>query len=86
MLEEKRTALVSIVAARGLIPDATMKRSGQEWLGGIPPHWLVERAKNLFTPRDERSNDGSEELLAVFHIAGVTRQSERDVYSCSRYI
>lgn len=80
LLEEKRAALISHVVIRGLDPDAPMKSSGQEWLGKIPAHWRVERAKNLFTVRDERSEDGSEELLTVSHITGVTARSEKDVY------
>lgn len=78
--EEKRAALISCVVTRGLDPNALLKPSGQEWLGEIPAHWRVERAKNLFTVRDERSEDGSEELLTVSHITGVTSRSEKDVY------
>jgi type I restriction enzyme S subunit len=80
LLEEKRAALISRVVTRGLDPDAPLKPSGQEWLGEIPAHWHVERAKNLFTVRDERSDDGTEELLTVSHITGVTSRSEKDVY------
>lgn len=80
LLEEKRAALISRVVTRGLDPKAPLKPSGQEWLGEIPPHWRVERAKNLFSVRDERSEDGSEELLTVSHITGVTSRSEKDVY------
>jgi type I restriction enzyme S subunit len=80
LLEEKRAALISRVVTRGLDPSAPLKPSGQEWLGEIPADWLVERAKNLFTVRDERSDDGSEELLTVSHITGVTSRSEKDVY------
>jgi type I restriction enzyme S subunit len=80
LLEEKRAALISRVVTRGLDPNAPLKPSGQEWLGEIPAHWRVERAKNLFTVRDERSDDGSEELLTVSHITGVTSRSEKDVY------
>jgi type I restriction enzyme S subunit len=80
LLEEKRAALISRVVTRGLDPNALLKPSGQEWLGEIPAHWRVERAKNLFMVRDERSEDGSEELLTVSHITGVTSRSEKDVY------
>lgn len=79
LLEEKRAALISRVVTRGLDTSAPLKPSGQEWLGEIPAHWLVERAKNLFTVRDERSEDGSEELLTVSHITGVTSRSDKDV-------
>ena len=80
LLEEKRAALISRVVIRGLDPNTPLKPSGQDWLGEIPAHWHVERAKNLFTVRDERSDDGSEELLTVSHITGVTSRSEKDVY------
>jgi type I restriction enzyme S subunit len=80
LLEEKRAALISRVVTRGLDSNAPLKPSGLEWLGEIPAHWRVERAKNLFTIRDERSDDGSEELLTVSHITGVTSRSEKDVY------
>lgn len=80
LLEEKRAALFSHVVTRGLDPEVPLKPSCQEWLGEIPAHWHVERAKNLFMVRDERSDDGSEELLTVSHITGVTSRSEKDVY------
>jgi len=79
LLEEKRAALISRAVTRGLDSNAPLKLSDQEWLGEIPAHWRVERAKNLFTVRDERSDDGSEELLTVSHITGVTSRSEKDV-------
>ena len=80
LLEEKRAALISRIVTRGLNPDAPLKDSGQEWLGMIPADWQVERAKSLFRVRDERSEDGAEELLTVSHITGVTSRSEKDVY------
>ncbi len=79
LLEEKRTTLITRVVTRGLDPNAQLKPSGQDWLGEIPAHWGVERAKNLFSVRDERSDDGSEELLTVSHITGVTSRTEKDV-------
>lgn len=80
LLDEKRSALISRVVTRGLDPNAPLKPSGQEWLGKIPAHWTIERAKNLFTIRDERSDDGLEELLTVSHLTGVTARSEKNVY------
>lgn len=49
-------------------------------MGEIPSHWNIERAKNLFAIRDERSDDGLEELLTVSHLTGVTARSEKNVY------
>lgn len=80
LLEEKRSALISRVVTRGLDANAPLKPSGLEWLGEIPAHWTIERAKNLFTIRDERSDDGLEELLTVSHLTGVTARSEKNVY------
>ena len=41
LLQEKRTALISHAVTKGLNPDAPMKDSGVEWLGGIPTGWNV---------------------------------------------
>jgi type I restriction enzyme S subunit len=55
------------------------KPSGVQWLGQIPRHWQIYRAKVLFRQIDERSTTGEEELLTVSHITGVTRRSEKNV-------
>jgi type I restriction enzyme S subunit len=79
LLQEKRSALISHVVTKGLDPDVKMKDSGVEWLGEIPEHWRVFRAKVVFHEVNERSITGEEELLTVSHITGVTRRSEKDV-------
>lgn len=56
-----------------------MKDSGVEWIGEIPEEWEVKRAKYMFFEVSERSEDGSEELLSVSHMTGVTPRSEKDV-------
>ncbi|PRP99655.1 restriction endonuclease subunit S [Enhygromyxa salina] len=48
-------------------------------LGTPPSNWQITRNRNLFHVIDERSIDGSEELLTVSHITGVTPRSEKDV-------
>ncbi len=80
LLEEKRATLISRAVTRGLNPKAPTKPSGLEWLGDIPKHWKIERGKNVFAVRDERSEDGNEELLTVSHITGVTSRAEKEVY------
>ena len=80
LLEEKREALISHAVTRGLDPNVAFKRSGLNWLGDIPQHWNIERAKNLFSVRDERSDSGDEELLSVSHITGVTSRADKQVY------
>lgn len=39
LLREKRTALITQAATKGLDPNVSMKTSGVEWLGEIPDHW-----------------------------------------------
>ena len=42
-LAEKRQALITRAAIKGLNSDAPMKPSGIDWLGDIPAHWRVKR-------------------------------------------
>jgi type I restriction enzyme S subunit len=54
LLKEKRQALISHAVTKGLNPDAPMKDSGVEWLGEVPEHWEVSRAKyvsRIFIPQ-----------------------------------
>ena len=79
LLSEKRRALITRAVTRGLDPKVPLRDSGVPWLGKIPVHWRTERAKWLFSERDERSNTGEEELLSVSHLTGITPRSEKDV-------
>ena len=79
LLAEKRRALVTRAVTRGLDPNVPMRDSGVPWLGEVPAHWEVERSRWLFAERDERSSTGTEELLTVSHLTGVTPRSEKDV-------
>ena len=62
-----------------LKPHAAYKHSGQDWLGSIPAHWGLLRAKRLFLEVDERSKTGKEELLSVSHLTGVTPRRLKNV-------
>jgi type I restriction enzyme S subunit len=53
------------------------KDSGVTWLGEIPSHWTIKRIKHLFAEINERSFDGSEDLLSVSQYTGVTNKTER---------
>lgn len=79
LLTEKRRSLIANAVTRGLNPDVTMRDSGIDWLGKIPSHWQTENTRWLFKEIDDRSEDGSEELLTVSHLTGVTKRSEKDV-------
>ena len=79
LLAEKRRAIITRAVTRGLDPRVPLRDSGVPWLGQILGHWKVKRARWLFRERDQRSEDGSEELLTVSHLTGVTPRSEKDV-------
>ena len=79
LLREKRAALMSHVVTKGLDTNFKMKDSGVEWLGEVPEHWSIGRAKLLFQEINDRSTTGDETLLTVSHISGVTRRSEKNV-------
>jgi type I restriction enzyme, S subunit len=74
---EKRRCYIAEVCLRGLDRSAPSKSSGIPTVGRVPRHWTVVRNKMLFREIDERSVDGTEELLTVSHITGVTRRSEK---------
>ena len=50
--------------------------SGLDWLGHLPAGWKTERAKLVFREINERSEDGSEQLLSVSEYYGVKPRSE----------
>lgn len=62
-----------------LKPYADYRDSGLDWLGSIPAHWGLLRAKRLFREVDERSKTGKEELLSVSHLTGVTPRRLKNV-------
>lgn len=77
ILSEKRRALISHAATKGLDPKVQMKDSGVEWLGQIPEHWQVERLKFRATVNDEVLEEDTppdHEILYV-DISGVDAES-----------
>jgi len=79
LLTEQKQVIIHRAVTRGLDPAVTLKPSGIPWLGDIPQHWEVLRAKYLYREVDERSNDGNEELLSVSHLTGVTPRSQKNI-------
>jgi type I restriction enzyme S subunit len=79
LLRERRQILIEDAVTRGLNPAAPMKDSGIYWVGQIPAHWDLKRAKFLFREINDRSEDGAEELLSVSHTTGVTSRSEKNI-------
>ena len=91
LLEEEKQAVINQAVTRGLDPSVPLKPSGVEWLGDVPEHWEIRRAKRLFTPRRElaRSNDVQ---LSATQAYGVIPQSEyeekvgRKIVKISRHL
>jgi type I restriction enzyme S subunit len=49
LLEEQKKAVVHQAVTRGLDPNVRLKPSGVEWLGDVPEHWEVSRARFVCT-------------------------------------
>ena len=79
LLGEQKQAIIHRSVTRGLDHTVPLKPSGVPWLGDIPQHWEVRRASYLFHEVDERSINGSEELLSVSHVTGVTPRSQKNI-------
>jgi type I restriction enzyme S subunit len=79
LLQEQKQAIIHRAVTRGLDPSVQLKDSGIPWLGEIPVHWEVRRAKYLFREIDDRSARGGEELLSVSHMTGVTPRSQKNI-------
>ncbi len=84
LLEEQKQALVH-EAVTGQIdvrtgkPYPAYKDCGVDWLREIPEHWSAPAAKRAFRESDDRSTTGTEELMSVSHMTGVTPRSEKNV-------
>ncbi|CAK0771414.1 type I restriction enzyme, S subunit [uncultured Gammaproteobacteria bacterium] len=49
LLEEQKRAIIHQAVTRGLDPSVRLKPSGVEWLGDVPEHWELRRAKQVCT-------------------------------------
>lgn len=88
LLNEQKQTIIHRAVTRGLDPSVPLKPSGIPWLGDIPQHWAVIRAKYLYREVDERSTHGDEELLSVSHLTGVTPRSQKNItmFKAASYI
>lgn len=79
LLREKRQAVISHAVTKGLNPDAPMKDSGVKWLGEVPEHWGVSKAKYLFDFITSGSRGWAgyyaDEGKLFFRIANLTRDT-----------
>lgn len=79
-LVEKRTALISHAVTKGLDSSVAMKDSGVAWLGKIPVHWAIDRAKWSVSSCQNgvwgAEPDGEDDLVCI-RVADFDRQSLR---------
>ncbi|MGO0675045.1 restriction endonuclease subunit S [Citrobacter werkmanii] len=77
LLKEKRQAVIRHAVTKGLNPDAPMKDSGVEWLGGLPSHWQALPTKRLFRLVAEPAEINNDyELLSVYTAIGVAPRKD----------
>jgi type I restriction enzyme S subunit len=76
LLNEEKQAIIHAAVTRGLDPSVRVTPSGVAWLGNLPAHWGVQRAKRLFREVDVRSTTGTETLLSLRMYRGLIPHSE----------
>jgi type I restriction enzyme S subunit len=79
LLFEQKQIIVQRAVTQGVDPNAPMKETPIASIGTIPKHWEINRGKYYFREVDERSIEGSEELMSVSHKTGVTARSEKNI-------
>lgn len=75
LLEEQRQVVIHQAVTCGLDQNAKLKPAGAYWLGDIPEHWKMCRAKQLFSPRRELAKPHDVQLSAT-QAYGVIPQDE----------
>ena len=76
LLKERKQIIIQNAVTKGLNPNAPMKDSGFEWLGSIPEHWEVEKAKWLFK-KENRPVQPDDEIITCFRDGEVTLRKNR---------
>lgn len=72
LLNEQKQAIIHRAVTRGIDPSVPLKPSSIPWLGDIPQHWEVERTKNVFRLRTQKSGLAhGKELLSIYTHIGV---------------
>jgi len=75
LLHEQKQAIIHKAVTQGLHPNVPKRDSGIPWLGEIPSHWEVKRAKYIFREVDQRSDTGAETHLAMSQRLGLVPSS-----------
>jgi len=75
-LKELKQSLIAHAVTHGIDPNVKMKPSGIDWIGEIPEHWKLLRAKNMFQ-RMNRPVRPEDETITCFRDGQVTLRKRR---------
>jgi type I restriction enzyme S subunit len=78
LLNEQKQAIIHRAVTRGLLPDIPLKPSGIPWLGDIPQHWEVLRARFLFRPVTRRDIKKDDPKMSVTQRRGLVPTDEME--------
>ena len=73
-----KQSLINETVTRGLDKTVAMKDSGIEWIGEVPEHWEIRRAKDLFNKKARACFD-DDEIVTAFRDGQVTLRVNRRV-------
>lgn len=76
LLQELKQKTIAEAVTKGLNPNVKMKDSGISWLGKIPEHWEVKRAKYMFI-KNKRNRRPEDEVITCFRDGQVTLRKNR---------
>ncbi|EJX09174.1 type I site-specific restriction-modification system, S subunit, partial [gut metagenome] len=77
-LEELKQTIIAEAVTRGIHKDVPMRDSGVKWIGMIPEHWDLLRAKNIFE-RQFRPVRDCDEVVTCFRDGQVTLRKNRRI-------
>lgn len=75
-LRELKQAIIAQAVTQGLDPHAPLRPSGIPWIGAIPKHWKVQRAKNMFIRMNRKVRE-SDDIITCFRDGVVTLRANR---------
>jgi type I restriction enzyme S subunit len=76
LLKERKQIIIQQAVTQGLDPNVPMKDSGVDWIGKIPEHWEVRRAKYIFK-KENRLVRLEDDVVTCFRDGQVTLRTNR---------
>lgn len=76
LLKERKQIIIQRAVTQGLDPNVPMKDSGVDWIGMIPAHWDIRRAKFIFK-KESRPVRDEDDVITCFRDGEVTLRTNR---------